>query len=88
MDNKIILRIIFDVIITLCAVLGLWYICLPLGLIAAWLFPYYAELLAVGFVYDALFGMERGVGLFGYAGVIAAAVALTVVSLLKFVIRR
>ncbi|MGC9605714.1 MAG: hypothetical protein ABSF56_03100 [Minisyncoccia bacterium] len=88
MDNKLTLRIIIDVVITLCAILGLWYVALPLGLVAAWLFPYYVELVAVGFVYDAIFGMGRGLGLFGYAGVIAGAVLLAVVSFLRFVIRR
>jgi hypothetical protein len=88
MDKKIIFRIIVDIVIAFCAVFGLWYVFLPLGLIAAWFFPYYAELTVAGFVYDALFSMGRGFGLFGYAGLVVTIIALAVVSFLKFVIRR
>lgn len=88
MGNKIAIRIAFDAAIALSAVFGLWYVFLPLGLIAAWFFPYYAELVAAGFVYDALFNMDRGFGLFGYAGLITTIVALAAVSFLKFIIRR
>ena len=77
-----------DVLLVILVVFGAWYIALPLALICAWVFPVYAELVFLGFLHDALFGMGRGLGLAGYYGLITAASLYAVVSFFKVTVRK
>jgi len=76
-----------DVIVFVSVLFGWWYIAIPVGVIGAWVFPRYAELAIAGFIYDALFGIGRGMGIFGYAYTIGAAVVLAAVAYMKIVVK-
>ena len=57
MKNNLALRIGIDIVIAVCVIFGWWYIAVFIAAIMFFKFPYYIELLAAGFAYDALFGM-------------------------------
>lgn len=64
-----------------------WFIALPLAIVGAWFFPYFAELIVAGVVYDALFGMIPGMGLWSYSGTIISVILFMIVFLLKKLVR-
>ena len=80
-------RVLIDLVIV-CAILqGWWFIALPLGLIGAWRFPFFIELLIAGIAYDALFGFADGLGWMGYVGTTVSVLGIFVVLVLKKVVR-
>ena len=81
------LRITLDVILFLLVIFGWWFVAIPVAAIGAWVFPSYAEIVIAGFLYDALFGMNRGMGIMGYAFTIGAALILAGLAYLKIVAR-
>jgi hypothetical protein len=85
---RIALRIILGILIALAVLQGWWFLALPLGLIGAWVFPVYAEIIIAGIAYDALFGMNGEAGMWGYAGTIVAVLLFGAVSIFKKVGRR
>ena len=87
MDKHLTLRIVLDIALFLAVIFGWWYVALPLGLILVWAFPWYAELVAAGFIYDALFGMNRGLGVLGFMGLFAALILFAIATLFKVVVR-
>lgn len=87
MKNQTLLRVTLDVIIFLLVISGWWFIALPLAIVGAWVFPRFAELAIAGFAYDALFGIGRGLGIMGYAGIILSAILLGSISYLKAAVR-
>lgn len=82
------LRIALDVILGICLIFGLWYIAIPIGVIGAWRFRYFAELAIFAFIHDALFGFGAGHGFLGYLYISGAVVILLVMSFLKVAIRQ
>ena len=80
-------RILLDAAIIACILLGWWYVALPIAVLCAWMLPCYLELPAEGFLYDSLYGMDRGLGLTGYLGVITALALGAAVILLKMVVK-
>lgn len=87
MNRDTSLRITLDVIVILSVLFGWWFVAIPIGIVGAWVFPRYAELVIAGFLYDLLFGIGRGMGIFGYAYLISSAIILGVVSYLKIVVK-
>jgi hypothetical protein len=86
--GKIIGRIIFDLVIALSVLNGWWFIAAPVALGAAWIFPYYAEIIIAAVVYDALFGMVREMGWIGYIATMLSVVVLAATAGLKRVVRK
>lgn len=82
------LRILIDICLVVLTILGYWYIALPVALIAAWVFHYYIELVILGFMHDAIFGLGRGLGLVGYIGTAISVVSFSVISFLKVIVRQ
>ena len=87
MNRDVSLRIALDAIILVSAIFGLWYVAVPVGIVGAWVFPRYVELLIAGFAYDALFDMGRGAGISAYALTIASAIMLGAVAYLKAIVK-
>ncbi len=81
------LRIILYLAIIFTVINGWWFMALPLLLFGVWRFEFRVEIILVGIVYDALFGMVRGMGLWGYAGTLTAIGILTMIAILKRVVR-
>ncbi len=82
------LRIALDAIVFIAVLLGWWYVAIPIGIIGAWVFPRYAELVIAGFLYDILFGMNGGpAAVWNYAYLIASAIILAVIAYLKIVVK-
>jgi hypothetical protein len=89
MKKLIISRVVVDIILVLCVIFGWWYAALPLGLIASWFFPYYAEFILAGLFYDALFGLgEPTAGVWAYFGTIISVIASFSIYFVKRSIRR
>jgi len=87
MSKNISCRIALDVILLLSALMGWWYVAIPLGLIGGWAFPRYVELLVAAFALDAVYGLGLGHGLFGLVYTISSVIALGILSYLKAVVR-
>lgn len=80
-------RIIFDLVIALAVINGWWFVALPLGLIAAWKYPGYIEILVAGVAYDALFGLTPATGALGYVGTIVSVLLIICILVLKKIMR-
>ena len=72
MNKQITIRILIDLLIVVSILNGWWFIALPLGLIGAWFFPYFVEIIVAGIGYDSLFGYGSVSGAWGYAGMIVS----------------
>lgn len=81
------LRITLDVILFLLVVFGWWYAALPVAIIGVWVFPRYAEIVIAGFLYDALFNINRAPGIMGYIFTITTALILAALAYFKVVAR-
>jgi hypothetical protein len=85
------LRIALDAIVFISVLLGWWFVAIPVGIVGAWVFPRYAELVIAGFIYDVLYSMPHGMGggmsVFGYAYVASSAIILAVIAYLKVVVK-
>ncbi len=86
--GKVTIRIILDVILFFAVLKGWWFVALPFGIIGAWFFPYYLELIVAGIIYDSLFGMIPETGLWRYAGTIISTSAFVIMIPLRRIIRR
>lgn len=86
--GKVTIRIILDVILFVAVIKGWWFVALPVGIIGAWFFHLFLELIVAGIVYDSLFGMIPGTGLWRYAGEIVAVAAFIILNPIKKIIRR
>ncbi len=81
------LRITADVIVFLCVIFGWWYVAILVGLISAWVFPRYAELVIAAFMYDVLYTMHLEKGIWGYMFTLGTAGLLMLIGYLKTVVR-
>lgn len=88
MNRNAILRITLDVILFASIILGWWFIAIPVGIACAWFFPRYAELAVAAFMHDCLYGVNRGLGIWGYAYVIGAAIILGMFAYIKTVVKK
>ena len=87
MSRSILLRIILDIVLFFSIIHGCWFIALPVVLVGAWRLFFVVEIITAGVMYDALFGMVHGSGIWGYVGTITALILLAVFRLLKSVVR-
>ncbi|MFA6432437.1 MAG: hypothetical protein WCV82_01300 [Candidatus Paceibacterota bacterium] len=88
MNENPTLRVLLDIFLLILTLFGYWYVALPIALLSAWSFPFYVELVIMGFVYDALFGMGRGLGVWGYLALFITVVLFAAISFLKVIIRK
>jgi len=88
MKNNLSLRIVINILIVISILHGWWFVALPLGIVGVWRFPYYFEIIAAGFAYDAIFGSVAGMGVYGYLGTMLTAGSLMFVMISKKVLRR
>ncbi|MDE2038038.1 MAG: hypothetical protein KGI69_02335 [Patescibacteria group bacterium] len=87
MKNDMSLRITMDILLAVSVIFGWWYISIPFGLICLWMFPYYGEFIVFGFLYDEIFTMGRGLGLWSFAGLLVTTAATIAFSIFKLVVR-
>jgi hypothetical protein len=87
MKRSIPIRTIIDIVSFIAISQGWWFAALPLGLIGAWKFPFYIELVIMGVAYDALFGFAHGLGWMGYLGTFVSTFAMFLVLTLKKIVR-
>jgi hypothetical protein len=87
MNQHSILRIFIYVAVIFSIINGWWFIAFPLLLVGAWKFSFKAEFVIAGIMYDALFGMVRSAGLWGYIGTIISICVLIILYALNKVIR-
>ena len=87
MRHLIFIKIIVYAVIFFSLLNGWWFVALPLLLFGAWQLNFSIELLIAGVMYDALFGMIKGTGMWGYSGTILAVFILIIVRILKKVMR-
>ncbi|MDB5238681.1 MAG: hypothetical protein JWO00_16 [Candidatus Parcubacteria bacterium] len=91
MNPHLLFRLAVDAVLAVCVLFGLWYIALPVGAIALFRFPYFMELTAAGFAYDALFGMNASSGnmsfIAAYAGTLSTAGISLAVAAIKGSVR-
>ncbi len=88
MNKKILPRIIIDLILFLSVLNGWWFVALPLGLIGAYMYAHFVEIIIAGIIYDSLFGYIPGMGNRAYIGTIVAVVIYGTLSGLKKVVRK
>ena len=88
MNKKILLRILIDILLMVSVIHGWWFFVVPLGLIGAYLFLYFVEIIIAGVVYDSLFGLIPEMGIKGHAGIITVVIILGIVSGVKKVVRK
>ncbi|HEX7724737.1 MAG TPA: hypothetical protein VF438_03330 [Candidatus Paceibacterota bacterium] len=83
------LRIILDVIMFGSVLLGWWFIAIPVGIVGAWFFSSYVEIVIAGFIYDILFSLNADghMGIFNYAYLISSVIILGIISYLKNVVK-
>ncbi len=81
------LRIILDIAIVGCIILGWWYIALPVAVMCAWMLPLYLELPIEGLIYDSLYGIGRDLGIFGFLGIIVSLILGVIIILLKAIVK-
>ncbi|MDD5165632.1 MAG: hypothetical protein PHG25_03840 [Candidatus Pacebacteria bacterium] len=87
MNRSVIFRILLDIALFICVIHGWWFIALPIVFIGVLRLYFVVEIIVAGIMYDALFGMVVPAGIWGYAGIITAAVILIILRLLKKVVR-
>ncbi len=87
MSHSLIFRILIYLATIFSVINGWWFIALPLLLLGAWKFSFRIEIILAGVAYDALFGMVRGTGLWGYIGTITAVCILILFMVLKKIVR-
>ncbi|MEK7646488.1 MAG: hypothetical protein AAB381_02230 [Patescibacteria group bacterium] len=76
-------RIIFGLLLGVSVLNGWWLVALPLCALGVWFFPLYIECIIAGIVFDALFGLTPGIGLWAYVGTIGSVVVFGVVGFFK-----
>ncbi len=86
--NKTSIRITADIILAVSVVNGWWFVIVPIGIIGAWNYLFFIEILLVGIIYDSLFGFVPSMGIWGYVGSIISVVILIGVLCSKKVLRR
>jgi hypothetical protein len=87
MNQSFFLRICIYIATIFCIINGWWFIALPLLLLGAWKFSFKIEIVLAGVVYDALFGMVKGTGLWGYVGTLTAIVVVLLFMIFRKMIR-
>ncbi len=88
MENNFVLRIIFDLLLLVLIISGLWYIALIIGIVSVWRFSYFIELMIFGILFDSLFGYSQELGIYGYGGTVVSIILFILINLFKNVLRR
>lgn len=70
MNKSILIRIIIDIVLFISIIKGWWFIAFPLIIFSVWLLPFFIESIIAGIVYDSLFGLISGLGIWSYTGTI------------------
>lgn len=70
MRNKILTRILVDVFFLISVIYGWWLVAIIFSLFSIVYFRNYIELIIFGLIFDALFGFNENLGIFGYVGLI------------------
>ena len=87
-SKTIVVRAALVVVILFLVMNAWWFVALPLAILGAWFLAGFVELILLGLIFDALFGMTAALGILGYVGTIVAVVVFLMVSLVKRVVRR
>jgi len=87
MHTNLLFRILLDLAVVMCILLGWWFIALPLAVLCAWMLPCYLELPVEGLLFDSLYGLGRGLGVLGFLGIIISLVLGLVIILIKAIVK-
>jgi len=79
------MRVAIDIALFIFVINGWWPLVIVSGIIGAWYWPHFAELIVAGIAYDALFGM---VGARGWIGTIVSILLYTIILSIKKFVRR
>ena len=89
MKNKLVFRIILDVILFGSALTPAWWIIFPVGIICAWYYKSFFEFPLAALAFDSVYGAPRDKFLgFEYIYSLIAIILFVVIVLLKSKIRR
>jgi hypothetical protein len=89
MKNKLILRIVLDVILFGSAAAGAWWIVFPVGIVCAWRYKNFFEFPLAAFAFDAIYGVPRD-RFFGFEYIysLVAVVLFVLITIFKSKVRR
>jgi hypothetical protein len=87
-NRRIVIRIAVDAFIAVAVIQGWWYAALAVGLVAAWSYDFFPELIVAGIAYDSLFGLSEVLRLGSFLGTIVSVIALVLAGGIKKVVRR
>jgi len=81
-------RILIDIVLLLAVIYGWWVVAIIFSLIAIAYFQNFIELIIFGLIFDALFGFNENLGVFGFAGVIYSVSIYLIFFWLKKILRK
>lgn len=88
MSREHTLRLCFGVMIFFGVVFNMWFVSIPIGLVAMWIFPLYVEAIIAAFLHDMIFGISSGYGFHSDVYILCTAVVLGAFILLKKFVKR
>ncbi len=81
-------RILIDLVLLLSVIYGWWVVAVVVSLVAILYFNNFFELIIFGLIFDALFGFNENLGIFGFAGLIYSVSVYLIFYWLKKVLRK
>ncbi len=81
-------RILIDLVLLLSVIYGWWVVAVVVSLVAILYFNNFFELIIFGLIFDALFGFNENLGIFGFAGLIFSVSVYLIFYWLKKILRK
>jgi hypothetical protein len=88
MSKNLLFRILLDLIVLLMVMHGWWLVSVILLFLGIIYFNNFFEIIIFGLIFDAMFGFDSNLGIFGYIGTIFSVITYCVFYFLKTVLRK
>jgi hypothetical protein len=88
MNKNFFARIIVDLLLFVSVIYGWWVVVLVVSLTCLILFANFIEIIIFGILFDALFGNNQNLGIYGYLGTIVSVAIFGAFSGLNLVLRK
>lgn len=88
MNKRFLLRLSIDLPLLISVVYGWWIVVLVVSLVCLLFFENFFEIVIFGILFDALFGNNQNLGIYGYLGTIVSLLIFGVFSGLSLVLRK
>ncbi len=88
MNKKLLSRIIVDVLLLTSVIYGWWIVVLVVSLACLLFFMNYIEIVIFGILFDAIFGNNQNLGIYGYLGTIVSFAIFGIFYGLNLVLRK